>query len=176
MFTAALEHKRKFAPRFRAEFLRQTQFQRLHTREMRAIVLPPALEKSREPEQVEAFDFVCGAGCFRKQRVDFAEESSEPAQVHLIVAHDAGERRGRPATQVVEIKLRYERRGHIVLAVPAEARSVEDAAFKFHEAHRTEAKFPKRACGMQQIKMRRQLWHGDGARHSEAIFEQRPIE
>src|SRR5258707_14268564 len=162
------------APSIRAEFLLQTQFQRLHKREMRAIVHPPALEKSREHEQVEAFDFVWGAGCFRKQRVDFAEESSEPAQTHLIVAHHAGERRGRTATKVVEIQLRYERGRNVVLAAPAEARRVEDAAFEFHETHRTEAKFPKRAGGMKQVKMRRQLRRRDGARHGKAIFEQRP--
>jgi len=29
---------------------------------------------------------------------------------------------------------------------------------------------------MQQIKMRREFWRRDGARHRETIFEQRPIE
>src|SRR5260370_31228975 len=156
MFTAALEHKRKFAPRFRAEFLRQTQFQRLRTGGRRAIVLPERVQESGKSERVEAFDFVCGAGCVRKQRVDFAEESSEPAQIHLIVPNDSGERLGRPATEVVEIKLRYERGSNVVLAMPVEARRVEDAAFKFHEAHRTESKLPKRARGMKQVKMCRQ--------------------
>src|SRR5260370_40498306 len=153
MFTAGLEHKRKFAPRFRAEFLRQTQFQRLHTREMRAIVLPAPVQESGESEEVEAFDFVCGAGCVRKQRVDFAEESSEPAQIHLIVPNDSGERLGRPATEVVEIKLRYERGSNVVLAMPAEARRVEDAAFKFHEPPRTEPKLPKPSAGLRLVKM-----------------------
>jgi len=86
---------------------------------VRAIVLPPALEKSREPKEVEAFSFGCGTGWLRKQSVDFAEESSEPAQIHLIVANDASERLGGPAAQVIEIKLRDERRRHIILAMPA---------------------------------------------------------
>jgi len=51
--------------------------------------------------------------------VDLAEKGGEPAQIHLIVANDAGERLDRPAAQIVEIKLRYERGRNIILAMPA---------------------------------------------------------
>jgi len=55
--------------------------------------------------------------------------------------------------------------------MPAEARRVQYVALQFHEPHGTEAQLPKRARGMQQVKMRCQLWHGDRARHREAAFE-----
>jgi len=92
------------------------------------------------------------------------------------VAHHSGQRLGRPAAQVVEIKLRDKRGRNIILAMPAQTRCVKDVAFEFHEPHRTKPQFPQRARGMQQIQMCRQLWYGDGTRHSETIFEQRPIE
>jgi len=92
------------------------------------------------------------------------------------VPHHCRQRLDRAAAQVIEIKLRDQRRSHIVFAMPAEARCVQDAALEFHEPHRTEAKFPQRARGMQQIEMRRDLGRGDGARHRETTFEQRPIE
>jgi len=149
VFAAALGHQRKLAARLRAEFRRQPHRQGLRARGVRAIFVPPALEKSRQPKEIEAFDFVGGAGRFGKQRVDFAEESGEAAQIHLIVAHDSGERLGGPAAQVIEIKLRYECGRNIVLAMPAQPGRVEDVAFEFHEPHRTEAKFPQRARGMQ---------------------------
>jgi len=62
VFAAALGHQRKFAARLWAEFRRQPNLQSLRARGMRAIVLPPAVEKSRQPKEVEAFDFVRGAG------------------------------------------------------------------------------------------------------------------
>jgi len=92
------------------------------------------------------------------------------------VAHDSGKRFGGSAAQVVEIKLRDKRGRNIILAMPAQTRCVKDVAFEFHEPHRTEAEFPQCARGMQQIQMRRQLWYGDGTRHGETIFKQRPIE
>jgi len=92
------------------------------------------------------------------------------------VANDAGERLGGPAAQIIKVILRNKRRRHIVLAMPAEPRRIDDVAFEFHEPHRTEPQLPQRARGMQQIKVRRELRHCDGARHREAIFEQRPIE
>src|SRR5467141_5370240 len=111
-----------------------------------------------------------------KEGVDFSEESGEPTQIHLIVANDAGEWLGWSAAQVIEIKLRDKRRRHIVLAMPAEPRRIDDVALEFHEPHRTEPQLPQRARGMQQIKMRRELRSRDGTRHRETIFEQRPIE
>jgi len=87
------------------------------------------------------------------------------------VPHDAGQRLGRSAAQIIKIKLRDERGRNIVLAMPAEARRVQYVALQFHEPHGTEAQLPKRARGMQQVKMRCKLWHGDRARHREAAFE-----
>src|SRR5258706_7261427 len=97
---------------------------------MRAIVLPAALQKSRQPEEVEAFDFVYGAGRLRKQRVDFAEESGEPAQIHLIVPHHSSKWLGRPAAQIVEVILGNKRRSHIVFAMPAQTGRVKDVTFQ----------------------------------------------
>jgi len=115
-------------------------------------------------------------GRFRKQFVDSAEKSCKPAQIHLIVANDASKRLHGSAAQVVEIKLRDKRRRNIVLTMPAHAGRVEDVALEFHQPHRTEAQFPQRARGMQQIKMRRESWRGDAARHCETILKQWPIE
>jgi len=92
------------------------------------------------------------------------------------MAHDARERRGGPAAQVIEIKLRDQRRRHIVFAMPAEPGRVEDVAFEFREPHGTETELPQRAGGMQQIKVSGEFRRSDGARHRETIFEQRPIE
>jgi len=92
------------------------------------------------------------------------------------MANDAGERLGGPAAQIIKVILRDKSRRHIVLAMPAEPRRIDDVAFEFHEPHRTEPQLPQRARGMQQIKVRRELRHRDGARHREAILEQRPIE
>jgi len=47
VFAAALGHQRKLAARLRAEFRGQPHLQCLCTRGMRAIVLSPALKKSR---------------------------------------------------------------------------------------------------------------------------------
>jgi hypothetical protein len=47
VFAAALGHQRKLAARLRAQFRRQPNLQSLRASGMRAIVLPPAVEKSR---------------------------------------------------------------------------------------------------------------------------------
>jgi len=58
------------------------------------------------------------------------------------VANDAGERLRGPASQIVEIKLRNEPGRNIVVAMPAQARDIEDVTFEFHEPHRSEAQLP----------------------------------
>ncbi len=60
--------------------------------------------------------------------------------------------------------------------MPAQPRCIQDAAFEFHEPHGAQPELPQRARRMQQVQMRRQLRHRDGARHCETILEQRPIE
>jgi len=93
----------------------------------------------------------------------------------LIVAHYSRKRLGWAAAQIVEIELRNEGGQDIVLAMPTEARRIKDAAFEFYKPHGAEPEFPQRARGMQQIQMRRQLWHSDGARHRETALKERPI-
>src|SRR5260370_18164637 len=92
------------------------------------------------------------------------------------MANDSRKRLHGPAAQVVEIKLRDERGRNVVLAMPAEARRVEDVALELRQPHRTEAEPPQRARGMQQIKMRSEFWRSDAALHREAILKQLPIE
>jgi len=94
----------------------------------------------------------------------------------LIVAHDSNQRVRRPAAQVVKIELRDQRGRNILFAMPAQPGCVKDVALKFHKPHGAEPEFPQCARGMQQVQMRRQLWHGDGARHRETALKKRPIE
>src|SRR5579859_538270 len=59
--------------------------------------------------------------------------------------------------------------------MPAETRCIEDASLEFNKSDGAEAKFPKGACRMKKIEMSRQTRSGNGARHNETIFEERPI-
>src|SRR6266478_7851502 len=106
VLAAALGHQRQVAARLGAKFRGQTNLQRVRTGGMCAIRIAPALEKTREAEEIEAFEASCGARRFGKQCVDFAEKSGEAAQVHLIVADNASKRFNRPAAQIVKVKLR----------------------------------------------------------------------
>src|SRR2546426_138922 len=94
----------EFRPR--AKLGRQPHFQGLSAGGMCAIRIAAALEKTREAEEIQAFETDCGARRFGKQCVDFAEKSGEAAQVHLIVADNASKRFNRPAAQIVKVKLR----------------------------------------------------------------------
>src|SRR5260370_12784615 len=107
--------------------------------------------------------------------MDFAVERGESRQVDLVMLQDARERIRRAASKIVEIELRDQRGDDLVFAVPAEARRIQDVALEFHQAHRAQAKLPKRARGMKQIEMRRELRNFDGARHGEAALEQWPV-
>src|SRR2546422_8625937 len=106
---------------------------------MRAIVFPPALEKSRQPEEVEAFDCIRGVGRFRKYFVHLAEKRSEPAQIHLVVANDAGQRLGGAAPPGGGKKTRGLRGKNNNLPVAAHPRRVEGAVVQIHETRRTKA-------------------------------------
>src|SRR6476646_9197429 len=60
--------------------------------------------------------------------------------------------------------------------MPSETRGIEDAALELDKADGAEAKFPKGARRMKKIKMRGESRRGNGARHGEAIFKERPVE
>jgi len=113
---------------------------------------------------------------FGQHRVDFAEKSRQPAQVHLIVPHNSHHWLRRSPTQIVEVMLRNLGRRNVVFAVPAEPPRIEDAPFKFREPHAAQAQPPQRARRMQQVQVSRQLRGSHRAGHGKAIFEQRPVE
>src|SRR5713226_1661959 len=143
VFTLLSGHQGKFALRFGFEFRRQSNFQGLRARRLRAIGVPAPEQESGKPEEVQTF--VRGAWCLGKKLVDLAEKRGKSAQIHLIVAHYRRKRLGGPAAQVVEIKLRNERGRNVILAMPAQPRRIQDAAFEIHEPHRTEPELPQRA-------------------------------
>ena len=195
---APLRHKRQLPASLRPKLGWQPRIDRPRASRMRALEFPAPLQESRQSEQIETLDFgrralifvrhvairirrvarsirratifSCRDARFRKHRVDFFEERRKPAQIHLIVPHDSHNRRRRSAAQIVKIKLRNHRRRNVVLAPPPQPRRVEDVTLEFHQPHRSETKFPKRARRMQEIEMRRQLWHSDRARHRKSAF------
>ena len=62
MFAAPLRHQREIAPRLRTEFGGKSGVERLRARGLRALRFAALLQKSREAEEIETFDFVSGIG------------------------------------------------------------------------------------------------------------------
>lgn len=140
------------------------------------MAIATALQEARETEKVEAVEDAAVGIFSGEERINLAEERCEAAQIHLIVANHCRQRLGGASAKIVKIVLGDEGGDNVVLAVPADLVRIEDMAFEFDQAHRAEAQLPQSACGMKQVEMRGEAGNGDGAGHSEAIFEQRPIE
>jgi len=175
-FATAFGHQRQFACGLRAELGGKTGVERKGAGGLGKVFFAFPVKELRETEKIERIGLREAVFARFEQGIDFAEESGEAAQVHLIVFDDSGEWLAGTATQIVEVKLRNEGRGDIVFAMPAEASDVEDMALEFDETDGAEAQSPKSAGGMQQVEMGGELRDPHGAGHGEATFEQRPIE
>ena len=176
MIAAAFGKHREVMMSARAKFGGQTQIERLRARDVGAIGIAPPFEESRKAEKIEAVDPFAVSALRREKRVDLGKESCKAPEVHLIVAQHAYKWIRRAAAEVVEVILRDHRGSDIVLAVPAEARRVENLTFQLDEANGAKAKLPESPRGMKKIDVRGQTRRGDGARHRESAVEQRPVE
>jgi hypothetical protein len=175
-FAASFGQQSEFARSLGAEQGREPRFEGFGADRMGAVPFAATIQEARETEKVEGLRFIKRGIAFVKQGIDFAIESGEAAQVHLIVFKHGGQRKRRAATKVVEIKLRYQGGDDLVFAMPAKAGRIQDVAFQYDEANRTEAKPPERAGRMKQVEMSRELGNLDRAGHGEATLEERPIE
>ena len=137
---------------------------------------PRRSEEPREAEEIEAVYSIAFLFLRSEKGIHLAKESGKPSQIHLIVTDHADKRLRSAAAKIVEVILWNESGGDIVLAMPAETSSIEDASLEFDKADGPETKFPKGACRMKKIEMGRQTRSGNGACHGEAIFEERPVE
>jgi hypothetical protein len=174
VISTALGHECKIARSLLAMLGGQTRFECFRAESFGPWRFAAAVQKTGKAEQIAAV----GAGVFfsGEQRIDFSEERGQAAQVHLVVADDSGEGRGRTTSQIIEIKLGYQRRSDVVLATPAEALGIEDLSFEVGETYGTEAQFPEGAGWMEEIEVSGEFWCRDAARHREAAFKERPIE
>src|ERR1700726_2737530 len=113
-----------------------------------------------------------------KQSEYFPGERSEATQIHLVMPKNSRKRLSGPAAKIVKIHLRNQRRVNVIVPRPFEhtVLAAEDVPFKFFETHRSKARPPKLACGMQQIKVQLGCAGQNSARHAVARFEQRPVE
>src|SRR5437016_7881758 len=68
----------------------QPDSQGLRAGDLSARGISAALEETRESKQIEAFVFLKAARGVGEHGIDFSEQSCQPAQVHLVVAHNSG--------------------------------------------------------------------------------------
>lgn len=176
VIAAALRHLGKLAASAGMDVTGQAEIDGLDASGLGAVGLSTAQKKTGEAEEVEAGDVIIENRVFPEKRVHFCVESGEAAQIHLIVANDAHQWPGGTSAQIIEIKLGNERGSDIVVAMPAEARRIEDVTFELDQAHRTEAQLPDSAGRMEEIKMRGEPRNGDRPGHGETTFKQRPVE
>jgi len=92
MIATSLGEQSKLASRTRAEFIGKAEIKCLQTRHARAIGIATPLEETREAEEIEAIDSVALSLLRRDKGVDFSKESSEAAQIHLVVPDYAHKR------------------------------------------------------------------------------------
>jgi len=174
--TTTLGHERKFAGGARAKFFRQAGVECVRAGGVGEVLFAFAMQEFRKAEEVEGICHGKSPLAGIENRVDLSKKGGEATQVHLIVLHDSREGLAGTATEIVEVKLRDKRRGNVVLAVPAETSSIQNAAFQFDETHGAEAKTPERTRGVKKIEMGGERGNTDGTGHGEAIFEQGPVE
>jgi len=157
VFAAPFGHPRQFLLRPGTNVPRQPDSQGLRAGDLSAREISAALEETRESKEIEACIFLTHVRGVGEHGIDFSEQSCQPAQVHLIVAHNSGQRIHRSAPQIIEVMLRDQGAIDIVFAMPAQPFSIEDAAFEFHQSNAAKPQLPQRAGGMQQVQMRSEL-------------------
>jgi len=90
VFAAPLAHPCKFLPCPGTNVPWQPDSQGLCAGDLSARGISAALEETRESKQIEAFVFLKAARGVGEHGIDFSEQSCQPAQVHLVVAHNSG--------------------------------------------------------------------------------------
>ncbi len=176
VIATALGHLGEFAAGAGMDVTGQAQIDGLGASRLGTVGFTTAKKEAGEAEEVETGNVVIESGVFPEKRVHFGVQSREPAQIHLIVANYVHQRPGGTSAQIIEIKLGNECGRDVVVAMPAEARGIEDVTLEFDQAHGAEAQPPDSASGMEEIEMRGEPRNGNGTGHGEAAFKKRPIE
>jgi hypothetical protein len=142
-----------------------------------ALGMAPAMEEAREAEEVESlFGRSGGQITVSEKGSDLGEQGREASQVHPIVMSHGGKRLGGAAAEKVKVELWNYGGINIVVAPPAEARSVENRALEFDESDGAQAQLPEHAGGMEKVEVRGKPRRNDGAGECETRLEKGPVE